>query len=561
MLTSVCREHCLGGTFRYRSYDNAELVSSKQLTAFSDHRFAASDPDHVSLPAYVKYLESYAARFNLGPHIRLGTRVKSVEYSQGKRHHEVHLISKEASDRDRSIQETTFPCSHIAMCTGLHVIPAIPAIPGIEHVSGLVIHSSEYKSPSIFDGQDVLILGCGETSSDISYEAVRANSRSVTMCFRTGFLSFPKVLNSFQIFGKTFPGRLPIDGLITNLFESTYVHHSIRKSRLRSRISDAVIKKVMWFMTGTEAGCAQHVGALPNEILGRSYVFLNKSNRAMPYINRPWKKPQPFHESIGNRYLDPPEDAASDKVIDTCTWPEEILSDGRVVFTKNLARKDYRRMKDRVVKPTCVVYCSGYQQDFSMLPGDYPTAAQANVRNIVKSGHEDIAFIGFVRPGVGAIPPIAEMQAMWWTALITGKMKLPTKPGHYKLLTKGRHPRIRYGVDYSTYMEVLAKDFGGAPELWELWCEHGLLVLLVYCFGAAFTPLYRLVGPFKSGVAPGIARTEIFDTIRRRGVTGNLAFGIIPMIFYGWVNLVASLLEMAGLVGQERDDPEVDNVE
>jgi hypothetical protein len=44
----------------------------------------AGDPDHISLPAYIKYLESYAARFNLRQHIRLGTCVKSVEYGQGE---------------------------------------------------------------------------------------------------------------------------------------------------------------------------------------------------------------------------------------------------------------------------------------------------------------------------------------------------------------------------------------------------------------------------------------------------------------------------------------------
>lgn len=31
-------EDDIGGTFRYRGYENAELVSSKQLTCFSDFR-------------------------------------------------------------------------------------------------------------------------------------------------------------------------------------------------------------------------------------------------------------------------------------------------------------------------------------------------------------------------------------------------------------------------------------------------------------------------------------------------------------------------------------------
>lgn len=50
----------IGGTFRYRRYENAELVSSRQLTAFSDFRIPPSNKgthgDHISLIEYVDYL-------------------------------------------------------------------------------------------------------------------------------------------------------------------------------------------------------------------------------------------------------------------------------------------------------------------------------------------------------------------------------------------------------------------------------------------------------------------------------------------------------------------------
>lgn len=51
----------IGGTFLYRRYENAELVSSRQLTAFSDFRIPPSKKgthgDHISLEAYVEYLQ------------------------------------------------------------------------------------------------------------------------------------------------------------------------------------------------------------------------------------------------------------------------------------------------------------------------------------------------------------------------------------------------------------------------------------------------------------------------------------------------------------------------
>lgn len=364
---------------------------------------------------------------------------------------------------------------------------------------------------------------------DIAYESIKAEAASVTMCFRTGFLSFPKALSRFKVFGKQFKGGLPIDGLITNLFETAYVHRAIAASRLRWFISDFVIKRVLWFLTGTQAGMNQHVGALPHDRLGRAFVFLNKSSKAMPYLNRPYQEKHPLG-FLGNGYTDPPEDARSKRWVDTCTFPERIDETGKVMFHERPDRKDWMRLKNTNVRPDCVIYCTGYRQSFSFLSPEYPNASDATIRNIISPSEPSIAFIGFVRPGVGAIPPIAEQQAMWWTALITNQMAIPKDPSHYHLLSR-EDSRIQYGVDHSAYMSTLARDFGGAPSLSQLWLTHGLKVLLVYCFGASFVTFYRLVGPFQSEVAPKIARTELAETITRRGMFGNLFFGVsgIPL--------------------------------
>jgi dimethylaniline monooxygenase (N-oxide forming) len=66
---------------------------------------------------------------------------------------------------------------------------------------------------------------------------------------------------------------------------------------------------------------------------------------------------------------------------------------------------------------------------------------------------------------------------------------------------------------------------------------------LPFSFGAAFTSFYRLVGPFKSDTSPRVIKTEIWDTISRRGILGNLIMGLIPMVFYTWINLFAYGLE------------------
>lgn len=124
----------------------------------------------------------------------------------------------------------------------------------------------------------------------------------------------------------------------------------------------------------------------------------------MPYINRPYRN-RPKYLDYLSRYIDPPEDSPpqTDFTVDLAPFPSHFLPNGRAVFTPS-KRKDYIRMKDRDFRPDLVIYATGYTQNFDFLDkaSGYPTPEEANVRNIVREGDESVAFIGFVRPGVGA---------------------------------------------------------------------------------------------------------------------------------------------------------------
>lgn len=151
------------------------------------------------------------------------------------------------------------------------------------------------------------------------------------------------------------------------------------------------------------------------------------------------------------------------------------------------------------VQPDTVIFATGYTQKFDFLDkeSNYPAPQDADLRNVAKSGDESVAFIGYVRPGVGmnlvlsypsyidiipgAIPPLAEMQAFFWISLIKNRINRPISPPHYYLLTK-EDARIKYGVDYSSYMSTLAKDIHAAPGLINLWREYGSHVLLCYWY-------------------------------------------------------------------------------
>ena len=88
---------------------------------------------------------------------------------------------------------TQYDCDALAVCSGLHVTPNIPAIEGIENVP-VHFHSSGFKLKSQFGvDKTVLILGSGETGMDIAYMAVNSPTKRVLMSHRDGFLCAPKV--------------------------------------------------------------------------------------------------------------------------------------------------------------------------------------------------------------------------------------------------------------------------------------------------------------------------------------------------------------------------------
>ena len=70
--------------------------------------------------------------------------------------------------------------------------------------------------------------------------------------------------------------------------------------------------------------------------------------------------------------------------------------------------------------------------------------------------------------------------------------------------------------------------------------------MVVRSLGASFTSFYRLVGPFRSRTAPEVVKTEIWDTIVRRGILGNIVMGLIPMVFYLSLNIAVYVVAATG---------------
>ncbi|RYP73771.1 hypothetical protein DL770_007719 [Monosporascus sp. CRB-9-2] len=538
----------------------AGLVSSKQLTSFSDFR-PEDEADFLTAKRYVRYLNDYCTHFKLWPYIKFSCLVEKVTRS-GTGTHTLSYVT----DGQKHLWE----CDAVAVCSGLHVEPSIPRLEGIERVP-VTLHSSEFKSREQFGtGSTVLILGAGETSSDVSFLAVTSPTNRVVVCHRDGFHLAPKVdpmkhhASRLELtISQTNPSpklifsrprkpsarpQVPIDVSRASLFDTAYVHPWLRNSNILWNYYDLYLRWISWLCWGTAYGHDQWIGGKPDGWSG-SEIFFNKAgHKVSHYMSAQWrpKAPRTLLGGLRSFLVETTVRDTNGRHIDIAPWPDHIDEHGIAHFRNN-GRPEYLAMKDQNIKPDVLIFCTGYKQTLPFLNG---SPSDADVRGIWRRDDPTIGFIGFMRPNLGAIPPLAEMQAQLWVLHLLAPERvgplLPEEEPHYRLVSK-KNARIRYGVDHESYAYQLALDMNAAPSFWDV--VHmglegpGWRLPLTWAFGANFTTKFRLRGPWKWDGAADLMTGELWDTVARRELFfGHFTLSIFPMLIFGPLSLAVFLI-------------------
>lgn len=157
-----------------------------------------------------------------------------------------------------------------------------------------------------------------------------------------------------------------------------------------------------------------------------------------------------------------------------------------------------------------VVWCTGYQPQVPflqhLLPASSPdgrdrfdgTALFKNVFN--PEIGESLAFIGFARPQLGAMPPIAELQARWFGAVLSGQAELPSKDTMEAEIITDRvqyenkvfAERMRSTVDFGRYTADIAKRAGCYPDVGMRTFFQDFSLWQAFWFGPVLPQSYRL---------------------------------------------------------------------
>lgn len=162
-------------------YESAHLISSKRTTEFSEFPMAddvAPYPHHSEM---CRYFRDYAQHFGLRAHYQFGTRVESLE----RREKGWKLTSERNGERREWLVDG------VLIANGTLHAPNQPELPG--RFDGELLHSADYRSPALFEGKRVLVIGCGNSACDIAVDAVH-RARSVDISVRRGYYFLPKFL-------------------------------------------------------------------------------------------------------------------------------------------------------------------------------------------------------------------------------------------------------------------------------------------------------------------------------------------------------------------------------
>jgi cation diffusion facilitator CzcD-associated flavoprotein CzcO len=182
----------IGGNWRYdndngrsAAYASLHIDTSKERMQFSDFPMPSEWPAYCHHSRVLEYFESYAAHFRLKPKVTFSTRVVAVEPAATEGRWDATIESLDSGElRVRRYDA-------VLIANGHHWNPNHPGFPG--SFSGQVVHSHQYRTPEVLTGKDVVVVGIGNSGTDIAVEAAK-HARSTVLSTRRGAHIVPRYL-------------------------------------------------------------------------------------------------------------------------------------------------------------------------------------------------------------------------------------------------------------------------------------------------------------------------------------------------------------------------------
>ncbi len=353
----------VGGNWRYENdnelssaYRSLHINTSRGLMAYKTYPMPDDYPDYPNHFQIARYFDDYVDHFALREKIRFRTEVKRVEPVDGE--WEVTV-----EDRDGSSETNRYRA--VVVANGHHWDPRWPEppFPGAEEFEGEQIHVHHYREPEVLEGKRVLVLGIGNSATDIAVESSRIAEKTF-LAMRRGAYVMPKYLN-----GK------PTDEAASKVL--TMMPLPVQRFVLNRMLGLTAGDMTAYGLPEPDHKLLEAHPTVSAELLSR----LGHGDIAVkPNIDR-------FSGGRRVRFVDGSEEEID--LIVYCTGYKVTFPffDEELVSAKDNRLSLYRR--------------------------------------VVSADHPGLYFIGLIQP-LGAIMPLAEAQAEWVADLLSGRGTLPS---------------------------------------------------------------------------------------------------------------------------------------
>ncbi|KAL5227123.1 hypothetical protein ABZP36_015388 [Zizania latifolia] len=152
------RDDCVASLWRHRTYDRVRLDLAKHHCTLPHALHDTAVPTYLPRDDFVRYLDAYVNRFAVCSHLRRRTERYSAR--------------------------------HLVAATGKNDEKVVPEVPGLNTFPGKVVHASDYRSVEEFKGKLVLVVGCGNSGIEITYDlAVAGSATSIVVCSKVHLVS------------------------------------------------------------------------------------------------------------------------------------------------------------------------------------------------------------------------------------------------------------------------------------------------------------------------------------------------------------------------------------
>ena len=155
----------VGGTWRHNSYPGCAVDVMSHLYSFSFRPKLDWKRPYDTQPELLTYMENIAKDYELGPHLRLRTAVRSARWDDASA--VWHVVTEDDAGRSEHTVDV------LVSAQGMFNALVWPDIPGYETFAGTVIHSARWDQDHDLTGESVGVIGSAASAVQLVPEIAK----------------------------------------------------------------------------------------------------------------------------------------------------------------------------------------------------------------------------------------------------------------------------------------------------------------------------------------------------------------------------------------------------